>query len=59
MESSFCGLDSTSGFNLIVSLTICHSRLVSVGRLINQKKLKWQGTRLRIIVSGMKLAASE
>ena len=36
MESNFGGFDPTSGFNLIVLLTICYPRLVSVGRLENQ-----------------------
>ena len=36
MESNCGGFDSTSGYNLIVLLTICYPRLVSVGRLENQ-----------------------
>ena len=59
MESNFGGFDSTSGFNLIVLLTISYPSLGSVGRLENQKKLKCQGSKLVIIVSGMKFAASE
>ena len=36
MESNFAGFDPTSGFNLIVLLTRCYPRLVSVGRLEKQ-----------------------
>ena len=33
MESNFGCFDPTSGFNLIVLLTMCYPRLGSVGRL--------------------------
>ena len=59
MESYFGGFDPISGFNLIVLLTICYPRLVSVGRLEKPIKCQCQGSKLRIIVSGMKFAASE
>ena len=59
MESNFAPFDPTSGFNLIVLLTICYPRLGSVGRLKKPIKLKCQGSKLRIFVSGMKFAASE
>ena len=36
MESNFGGFEPTSGFNLIVLLPICYTRLESVGRLENQ-----------------------
>ena len=36
MESNFGGFDPTFGLNLIVLLTKCYPRLMSVGRLENQ-----------------------
>ena len=59
MESNFAGFDPTSGYSFDSFIDHMLSQIRECSQNRKPIKLKCQGSKLRIFVSGMKFAASE